>query len=242
MKQWNHPTSKFYLLTFLVFSLLIPTFLSSDEAPDYYFILSEKIKASASSVLVEPGKSKTRYSADKAMDGKTDTFWCEGKEDDGIGETIKLTWKPTLIEGILVGHGVLLNRNYYQLNNRIKEYEATVTYSSGRSKVFKGSFGDYSCQNVCDSKRIDGVEMEECQKEHKNDCNFESVGEGGMVGGESITGVYGCSTGVEIKILSVYPGKKFKDTCISEINLRIPAPKWGEERIAEVNKDQKACK
>lgn len=242
MKQIPNPTTKFYLLLVFLVSTLVPRLLLSDTAPDNYFILSEKIKASASSVLVEPGKSKTRYSAEKAMDGTKDTFWCEGKEDDGIGETITLSWKPTLIEGFLVAHGVLLNRSYYELNNRIKDYEATVMFSTGRSKVIKGSFSDRSCQNVCESMRLDEKELKQCEQKRKNECIFEKVGEGYMVGGEGIDGAYGCSTGIKIKILSVYPGKKFKDTCISEILLSVPDPKDLEEQRAKVKKDMAACK
>ncbi len=232
---------KFPLFGLLLFLAVLPSFLKSDEAPDYFFVLSEKLKASASSVLVEPGKSKTYYSAEKAMDKRTDTFWCEGKPEDGVGESITLSWKPALIDGILVGHGVLLNRKFYDLNNRIKEYEATFSYSNGRTKTVKGSFGGFSCQNKCDSLRLSGDELIQCEEENKNVCTFEYNGEG-YVGGELISGAYGCSTGVTIKILSVFPGKKFKDTCISEIVLQVPDPKWGEEKIASVAKDKASCK
>ncbi|GBF50397.1 hypothetical protein LPTSP4_19220 [Leptospira ryugenii] len=238
----NHKINFLRFCLILLF-LLSGTWLISDEAPDYFFQLTEATKASASSVLTEPGKSKGFYAAEKAMDQKTSTFWCEGKEDDGIGETIRINWKPTFIEAIVVGHGVLLNQNYYQLNNRIKEYEATFFLSTGRKKVLKGKFSDYSCDNGCDMIRGGSdEEIVECKKTKKNQCIFDTIQDGGMVGGEEIHGIYACTTGVEIKILSVFPGKKFKDTCISEIILKIPDPKWPEERVKEVAKEKESCR
>jgi hypothetical protein len=47
--------------------------MSPESAFQYSYFIGEKIKAVAPSVFVEPGK--------------TETFWCEGKEEAGIVET-----------------------------------------------------------------------------------------------------------------------------------------------------------
>ena len=184
----------------IIVLVFITKILNSDSAPDFSYSVGERIKASASSILIEPGKNESTYSPEKAMDKSNKTFWCEGKEDDGVGETLKITWKPRVIEGLLVAHGVLLNKKYFEFNNRIKDYEATFFLAGGREKTIKGNFKDY------DYGRWERINL------------------------------WGCTTGVEIKILSVYPGTKFKDTCISDIYLVIPDPNYSERAKEENEK------
>jgi len=66
------------------------------------------------------------------------------------------------------------------------------------------------------------------------------------IGGETINFFekreYHCVTGIKLKILSVFPGKKFKDTCISEIELQIPREVYEESRKSEIEKAKAACK
>lgn len=90
-------------------ALVTAFYTFADEASDYAFILVDKPVASASSVLEEPGKDKNQYSPVKAFDNKKETSWCEGKSDDGIGESIEVKFKPTILDGIRVGNGVLIS-------------------------------------------------------------------------------------------------------------------------------------
>jgi hypothetical protein len=223
----------------------LPFLLSADMSPEssYDYSVAEKIKGVASSVLVEPGKKKTLYSPEKAMDGKAETFWCEGKEDDGIGETLELKWKPTVIEGFMIGNGVLLSKKYHELNNRIKGYEITILYSTGRTETQTGSFGDYSCSDSCNEQRLDGNALEECQTENKNKCFFERISQSAFAGGVDIgLDEAKCVTGVKIKILSVFSGSKFKDTCISDISLKMPSSYVDDDKTKRLKALIKSCK
>ncbi len=63
-----------------------PTFSLPNDAA---FLALADVKITASSTLCEgKGAKKTCHSADRLMDGKVDTAWCEGVKDKGDGETL----------------------------------------------------------------------------------------------------------------------------------------------------------
>lgn len=224
------------------FSLFFISTLFSQSESDYAIL--SKMKAFASSVLIEAGKNKNMYLPEKAVDGKIDTFWCEGKEDDGVGETLELKFNPSLVEGIRIGNGVLLNQKYHSLNNRIKNYEITYLLLNGKSKVVSGVFSDTSCSDSCREQNLDGKALQECQLENKNKCLFERIGEDTFAGGNSIefNGEFQCLIGIQLKIRSVYPGKKFKDTCVSEIRFKTPLSFESEGKNKELQMLKQSCK
>ncbi len=224
--------------------MLVSYLLHADAASYGEFYIVDKMEGNASSILIESGKNVTQYSPNKSFDYKKETAWCEGKEDDGVGEWLEIKWKPTIVEkGFIVGHGVLLSRHYYNLNNRIRDYEATVYFSSGRTEIITGTFRDTSCNDGCYASMPE-AECAEFKEKNKNLCEFHGQ-DGGFDGGELLAlkeKGFQCITGIKIKIVSVYPGKKFKDTCISEI--RIYQPRNGDEefRQKQIEKAQKTCK
>src|SRR3954470_6117866 len=69
----------------------------------------------ASSTL--PNKSD-RWAARRAIDFSDDTFWCEGKPDEGIGETLTLSFAlPTTVDSLSLELGVWKSDKLFTANN-----------------------------------------------------------------------------------------------------------------------------
>jgi hypothetical protein len=83
---------KFYIgIPFLL--IATATYLFADMAGSLFFKLTSAV-GKASSVLKENGQPASFYGSDKAVDYDMNTAWCEGKPDDGFGESLELTFKP----------------------------------------------------------------------------------------------------------------------------------------------------
>ena len=63
-----------------------------------------------------------------AKDRKNNTAWCEGKEDDGIGEWVAFEISPKR-KSIQLVPGYIKSKKIYYANNRVKE--ATVQVVDG---------------------------------------------------------------------------------------------------------------
>ena len=233
---------KIFTILLIIFASII---LFADEAPDWAFTLFDKPVATASSVLVEPGKDKNKYLPAKALDGKKETAWCEGKEDDGVGEFIEIKTKPALSKGIRIANGVFSSPSYHKFNNRIKDYEIQITLSSGKSETINGSLPDSGCADYCEKDEGSGV-YEDCVKRSKLGCTFTTETYlGAASAGDRIffhkNYSDSCITQVKFTIRSVYPGTKFKDTCISDIQMVSPSS-LSEGEAERIKKAMKACK
>ncbi len=89
------------------------------------------------------------------------------------------------------------------LNNRVKEYRVILNLKNGKDKVYEGTLGDHGCSDqhpavmtkpgACLDLTISG-ETIEFKRAH-------------------------CIKGFKVEIKSIYKGKKYNDTCISEISL-----------------------
>lgn len=66
--------------------------------------------------------------------------------------------------------------------------------------------------------------------------------ESGSLGNDIVLNELLCITKFEIKILSVYKGNKFYDTCIAEVKLVQPDPSSPENNPDQILKLQKNCK
>ncbi|MCQ2240385.1 NADase-type glycan-binding domain-containing protein [Treponema sp.] len=76
-----------------------------------------------------------KYSADKLIDDSW-TSWVEGKDDEGIGETIELTLsEPTSIACLELKNG-FGNFDYYLSNNRVKQLEITLDDMAETTAVY----------------------------------------------------------------------------------------------------------
>jgi len=179
------------------------------------FSLFTNSKVKASSILNEKGQSMSTYAPEKAFDNDPKTAWCEGKTDSGIGESIHADIEPTALSEIFFSPGIIANRNLYNLNNRIKDYELEIFTNNGKHIIQKGSFKD----DFCESEFNMDCKDEKCFQERKSMCSWGDE----LFSGKNIliqNGEYVCVIGFTLKIISVYPGLKYNDTCISEIGFK----------------------
>jgi|GEM_PF-1148289 len=150
----------FLLFVFIfIFSISLHGLDSSDIG-----ILSVK----ASSTLKD---KNDQYNVENIVDG-TNLVWCEGKKDDGIGESVVITLsKEIAVKELYISNG-LEYENDFKLNNRIKDIDING--------------------QVITLNDIMGMQKVKLKKEIKSDK-------------------------FTFKVLSVYKGSKYSDTCITEI-------------------------
>jgi hypothetical protein len=85
----------------------------ADELADDFVPLTS---ITASSVL--PGKND-RYAASRALDERTDTAWCEGAADEGIGATLTIAFEtPADIDEVMLEPGMRGSAKLFAANNR----------------------------------------------------------------------------------------------------------------------------
>jgi hypothetical protein len=159
----------------------------------YSNVSVSRVKARASSTLIEKGRSSTMYSAVKAYDFSLKTSWCEGSKGPGVGEYIELSFSPFNADDLAVMNGVAYSPKLYKLNNRVKDYSLVCTLEDGTVKTINGTFPDDVCSgSACTFKGFDP--------------DF-----GGLIRiGQRIKKI-------KLVIRSVYRGEKFNDTCITEM-------------------------
>jgi len=176
----------------------------------------------ASSELIEKGMPKDFYSAKKAFDGKVETAWVEGVEGDGIGEYIYLNLhfvslpmyddfkdnKKKIEVEITIVNGVAKNKQIWEMNNRIKRaeleiYEAPVVVRQIEPCIISKQ------EPVINSKYI--LNFKDDMKPQKFLIKLDPKQ-------KWLDGRFLCIGKLIIK--EVYPGTKYKDTGISEINAR----------------------
>jgi len=107
---------------------------------------SDILRVQASSCLTDP-EIGTVHSADRVIDGQTDTAWAEGVDGYGAGEEMTLVLKDSYkISGFRIAAGYHKNEKLYYENARPKT--VTVTLSDG-SQVFCSELEDvYAEQTV----------------------------------------------------------------------------------------------
>ena len=152
------------------------------------------------------------YSAHQIIDNNLKTSWCEGKKDDGIGEII--LFAAPLNQKIFIRNGVAFSKVKYHENNRIAKIEIKLFSGSNCHEVTKGNDagGGIVCNNI---KQIssgfsllnDSFDWQELILPDFNKTEMNYFWD--------LPTTY-----IAIKIISVYKGNKFRDTCISEIKFK----------------------
>ena len=216
-------------LFFITITSLPLFLLQADVAPDFTFTRQDagyekyRVKAGASSTLVEKRKSRSFYAAHRAADMKMSTAWCAGKKG-GIGETLDLRVTPTATQALHIFNGYGATRRLYYANNRIKDVEIVLTLRNGRQRKIRARLNGHMCNRPRFRCEFDSdEETRKCEQEEKRSrhlCAFQAGG--GRVGVEMNQVVRfkpACVTRVRVKILSVYRGRKYNDTCIAETAL-----------------------
>ncbi len=177
----NRIRSQFYSLYFWDSDIGLENYKEPDSFEFIFKVLSEKAsyfikpsKITATSTLVENNKEIVFYSADNLTDN-TWKSWCEGKNDDGIGEKLTFEFdKPVPIEKICIrnGYGDL---RYYYTNNRIK----TISVYINGNKINDFTLIDkFNCQDLSIGKNnVTKIEIEIKEvypgTKHKDTCISE---------------------------------------------------------------------
>ncbi|MBM9502258.1 hypothetical protein JWG44_18560 [Leptospira sp. 201903071] len=212
------------ILTCLV--LFVSMYLNADSTT-YHFLSINKIKASSSSILTEKSKPKDFYDTIKAMDGKVETAWCEGKDGSGVNEYIEFILPPTDVIGLNVLNGFGKYKDKYLSNNRVKEAKISILAENGTKKEFTYTFGDNACgsengggkiesaKDYCNEFSANTSKFKACINDFQNQCIMSDYDGGGerIYFNDRLKIVY-----FKFEILSTYPGSKYNDTCIAEIS------------------------
>jgi hypothetical protein len=155
------------------------------------------ISLNASSVLPE-GKKGINYSERCLSDFNFSTAWAEGEKGNGINQYIDIIpVKACFIGGIAFINGYTKDESAYYNNNRIKTLRITV----------------YNDENKVDTSLSKVVTLEDKSYYQINRDNFAKM--------LTIVDDYGDGfqliKKIRLTIEDVYPGRKYNDTCISEL-------------------------
>ena len=190
--------------------LLIATLLMCSAYADEVDIGSFSIdtsQVSASSVLYEKDKPANLYVAKNANDGNAATAWCSDPANGGIGEWLEFRAAretPFRMRGIALSNGYTSSEKQYFANNRIREIKVTVTKVNGRQRTFTKTLPDaYAGSDMASVTRqrviFGACKIGDAEERKEADCFWHDIAK------------------MRITVVSVYPGKKHNDTCISEV-------------------------
>lgn len=196
------------------------------DGTSWIWVETKNANAKASSTLIEKGKPASFYAPQNAIDGWTKTAWCAGA-GKAIGESIEVRFPPTPVTYVSVLPGYGRTVDLYLANNRIKEYELTLFERSGRTQTQRGTFsssvevcddGKRSIENLCKAEVYDekSPAYATCLRRLRK-TEMCKTDPGGPLGVLVRLDKMNCLTGFRLKILSVYPGARYKDTCIAEM-------------------------
>ena len=150
------------------------------------------------------------YGPGKCFDGKTDTAWCEGKSDDGIGEVV-IAWVDVK-RPVRIWSGFGKSEKLWKENNRPKDIKVFViqgevighSVNSPNYKMKVVGEKTLTLKDVNGWQKLNLDEYKEIDSEEFKKLDPYELSQSG--------------TFLAIKILSVYPGTKYKDTLISEVS------------------------
>jgi len=159
---------------------------------------AESISISASDCLVDD-KSPLKYGLQNAFDGDPSTSFVENTEDDLMKIKFDiLALEVNNINMVSIINGYALSNELYKKNNRLKGGEIE-SYKLITEENQKKLVLNPSVSFIC---------KDDLLKPQYYTFNIERNG------------------AITIKFTSVYRGKKYNDTCLSEINLRTIDSTW----------------
>ncbi|MFT4975041.1 MAG: hypothetical protein ACI8S6_000928 [Myxococcota bacterium] len=202
-----------------MFSLLFPLLLGVASADASYGIVCADIAcascepapiASATSDSVLPG-----YGPELAFDGDLSTAWCEGTSGTGVGRSVDIVLsEPRAIEAILVHGGYFKSASILSANGRIRELSMVAGNAEGPQHRASLVFQDPSVVPLRDpclppgeaGAALSGADW------FARTCAASGALAWHNDDNQSITRI-------SLTIADVYPGARYEDTCISEIQI-----------------------
>ena len=160
-----------------------------------WLFIGRQYTATASSSLKPDGRNT--YGPENLNDESRDNAWAEGAEGDGIGETLTLTMKqPQKVTRLRIHNGYG-KQPLCQLNNRVKKLAVSI------------NGGAPFMAELTDGRVAIGYEGSFWDSR----CWVDLPKDAGLV------------KTVELTIKEVYRGTKFRDTCISAVDVEVPLSK-----------------
>ncbi len=169
-------------------------------------------KITASSTL------SMKYTKANLIDEDFNTSWVEGKADNGVGEWIEVEFNnkgdglPNFV-GIM--NGYYQNEELYYANNRIKSLKLTITEhiqpEEMSSAELKLGYVEYKFDEI-----IELPDLKYVKPDIQNASKYLSTLHTNPPGTQDRMYTLGIKK-IRFEILSVYPGKKYNDTCIAEL-------------------------
>ena len=132
---------------------------------------------------------KNKYAASNAHDFRLDTAWVEGRKDYGIGEGITFTF-----EAKSIGHDNYTVRGFRIANGYVKSRELWADNSRIKTLKLYADNKPFAVVKLSDVYGFQAVNFPDVKLSRKK------------------------STAIKLEIVEVYPGRKFQDTSIAEIN------------------------
>ncbi|MDO9513739.1 MAG: hypothetical protein Q7J59_03905 [Elusimicrobiota bacterium] len=167
------------------------------------------------------------YGAHNLFDGNSATCWSEGAKDDGLGESVSIAIKEET-KIIVMQNGYAKSDKIFKDNNRIKQAELSILagiHIPGEVTETGVLF------NALPYKKTKTITLEDSSKPQKINFPFKwkklikfknsAARQFKKINREKLAGVKQEPRAVfilRIKILSVYPGDKYDDTCLSSIS------------------------
>ncbi|HRI60149.1 MAG TPA: hypothetical protein PK228_10515 [Saprospiraceae bacterium] len=182
----------------LRFSLEMDEKFRSDYVREHQFPRNMIHKMYASSTL-----SGGNYSVDNLLDGNFSTAWVEGQNNNGTGAWVEFELLPGYeLETVAIANGYTKSQETYDNNNRLKSLRVEFEFTSdqsGETEIFSDtlSFTDLPWQQITDYN-LAGI------------CPIFKDG---------FEWYMDPVRRVRLTILETWPGKKYNDTCISEVLL-----------------------
>jgi len=158
-----------------------------------------------SSELSPPAQGLGKYGGHRLFDKNTKTAWAEGAAGAGIGEKIRLIVNRPL-DHIDVVNGYAKSPGIFQANNRVRKLKLTAyavqmprdggVTETGVPVAFHSALATFSA-TLKNTATTQAVPIPAQWREKTADKH---------------------PIAMEIEILSVYPGERFDDTCLSELS------------------------
>jgi len=155
----------------------------------------------------------SKYTKKNLADGDFNTSWVEGKTNDGVGEWIEIEFdkKMGLPCFITIANGYYQNEELYYANNRIKSMKVTTfNYWLIESEDDNKESRVIKFEKVINLPDLPYVKPDSGNASKYLSTVFRHQPDGDHDGFSGVKKI-------RFEILSVYPGKKFNDTCISEL-------------------------
>ncbi|WP_411823790.1 NADase-type glycan-binding domain-containing protein [Leptospira sp. 'Mane'] len=226
-------------MKYLIFLLVVPMLYLAARDRDFeklyvsvnYCLKNKCGQAIASSFLIEKGKPKEEYSPLNVNDSIKETAWCMSK-NQGIGEYIYVRYqndvtineyekieKRDYYSLFTIVNGFAKNKDLFLANNRVKRVSIEaqeIAYTPSVSGPDTAAGTDIYIDDGPLFNSVHEIELADTMEEQKfrlkiipkskKDLNLQM------------------DLLFKIVIKEIYPGSKYKDTCISDASFSIVAP------------------